>query len=210
LRKPWDGARFNLESRNLLMPIVAKDNVGEFYQHYPRVAVILTVNSKGKKNAMAVAWHSSISFKPPLYGVSVAPKRYTYQLIIESGEFGINFMPFELAELIASVGGSGGSQINKFHKFNLIEDKPLKTNVPILKEAYAAYECKLVDTKTYGDHAWMVGEIVAVHMNKNSFTDKGTLDTSKLRPALYLGAELYITVKSETERLLDREIYGNR
>lgn len=192
------------------MPIVAKDNVGEFYHHYPRVAAILTVNNNGKKNAMAVAWHSSISFKPPLYGVSVAPKRYTYHLIVESGEFGINFMPFELAEIIASVGGSGGNQIDKFRKFNLAEDKPLKTNVPILKEAYAVYECKLVDNKTYGDHAWMVGEIVAVHFNENLFTDKGALDTSKLRPALYLGAELYITINKESERLLDRETYGKR
>jgi flavin reductase (DIM6/NTAB) family NADH-FMN oxidoreductase RutF len=192
------------------VPRIATDDIGEFYQHYPRVAAILTVNNRGKKNAMAAAWHSSISFKPPLYGVAVAPKRYTYQLIVESREFGINFMPFELAEIIASVGGSGGSQIDKFQKFNLAEDKPLKTNVPVLKEAYATYECKLVDNKTYGDHAWIVGEIVAVHFNKVLFTDKGTIDTGKLNPALYLGAELYITTKKESERLLDREVYGKR
>jgi len=35
--------------------------------------------------------------------------------------------------------------------------------VPVLKDAYAAYECKLVDSKPYGDHLWIVGEIVAVH-----------------------------------------------
>jgi flavin reductase (DIM6/NTAB) family NADH-FMN oxidoreductase RutF len=192
------------------MTKIVTDDIGEFYQHYQRLAVILTVNNRGKKNAMAAAWHSSISFKPPLYGVSIAPKRYTYQLIVESGEFGINFIPFEFAELIASVGGSGGSQIDKFHKFNVAEEKPLKTNVPILKEAYAAYECKLVDNKIYGDHAWMVGEIVAVHFKKDSFTDKGTLDTSKLNPTLYLGAELYITTKKESERLLDRDTYGKR
>jgi flavin reductase (DIM6/NTAB) family NADH-FMN oxidoreductase RutF len=157
---------------------------------------------------MAAAWHSSISFKPALYGVSVAPKRYTYKLIVESGEFGINFMPFEYADLIASVGGSGGSQIDKFRKFNLVEVNPIKTNVPILKQAYAAYECKLVDNKTYGDHSWMVGEIVAVHINEELFTDKGTLDTAKLNPVLYIGAELYITTKKESERLLDRETYG--
>ena len=157
---------------------------------------------------MAAAWHSSISFKPPLYGVAVAPKRYTYNLIVESREFGINFMPFEYAELIASVGGSGGGQIDKFQRFKMTEEKPLKTNVPILKDAYAAYECKLVDSKIYGDHAWMVGEIVAVHFNKDLFNDKGTLDTGKLNPALYLGAELYITTKKESGRLLDRETYG--
>jgi len=190
------------------LPKISTTEIGEFYQHYPRIAAILTVSSGGKKNAMAAAWHSSISFKPPLYGVAVAPKRYTYNLIVESREFGINFMPFEYAELIASVGGSGGGQIDKFQRFKMTEEKPLKTNVPILKDAYAAYECKLVDSKIYGDHAWMVGEIVAVHFNKDLFTDKGTLDTGKLNPALYLGAELYITTKKESRRLLDRETYG--
>ena len=186
------------------MPRARTDNVGEFYQHYPKIATILTVNASGKKNAMAAAWHSAISFKPPLYGVAIAPKRYTYKLIVEAGEFGINFMPFEAAELIASVGGSGGSGTDKFQRFNIAEEKPLKTKVPILKEAYAAYECKLVDNKTYGDHAWMIGEIVAVHFNDDFFTSKGALDVSKLNPALYMGAELYITTKGESERLLDR------
>jgi flavin reductase (DIM6/NTAB) family NADH-FMN oxidoreductase RutF len=185
-------------------------SVGEFYQHYPKLAAILTVNAGGKKNAMAVAWHSAISFKPPLYGVAVAPKRHTYQLIIEAAEFGINFMPFEAAELIASVGGSGGSEMDKFRKFNIAEETPLQTSVPILKDAYAAYECKLVDNRIYGDHAWMVGEIVAVHFTDDFFTEKGTLDLAKLNPALYLGAELYITSAKESERLLDRKTYGGR
>jgi len=192
------------------MPRVRTASVGEFYQHYPKVAAILTVSTGGKKNAMAAAWHSAISFKPPLYGVAVAPKRFTYQLIVESGEFGINFVPFEAAELIASVGGSGGSEMDKFHKFNIAEEKPLKTSVPILRDAYAAYECKLVENKIYGDHAWMVGEIVSVHFTDDFFTSGGTLDLSKLNPALYLGAELYITANSKSVRLLDRETYGRR
>jgi len=192
------------------MSRINTENVGEFYQHYPKVASVLTVNGGSKKNAMAAAWHSPISFKPPLYGVAVAPKRFTYQLILESKEFGINFVPFEAAELVASVGGSGGSEIDKFSKFSIAEEKPLKTNVPILRDAYAAYECKLVDNRTYGDHVWIVGEIVAVHFTDDVFTSKGTLDLAKLNPALYLGAELYMTTNGESVRLLDRESYGRR
>ena len=82
------------------------ENAGEFYQHYPRAATIVTVNSNGRKNAMAVAWHCPVSFKPALYGIAVAPKRYTYRMISESRQFAINFMPYEKAESIAEVGGS--------------------------------------------------------------------------------------------------------
>ncbi|GAJ12693.1 unnamed protein product, partial [marine sediment metagenome] len=84
------------------------EDVGKFYQHYPRVAVVVTARARGRDNAMAAAWHMPISFRPPLYGVSISPKRFTYQLIVDSKEFGVNFLPFEAAELIASVGGSQG------------------------------------------------------------------------------------------------------
>jgi flavin reductase (DIM6/NTAB) family NADH-FMN oxidoreductase RutF len=189
---------------------VSVESVGEFYQHYPKVAAILTVNAGGKRNALAVAWHSSISFKPALYGVAVAPKRFTYQLILESKEFGINFVPFEAAELVASVGGSGGKEVDKFSKFGIAEEKPLKTNVPILKDAYAVYECKLMDNKIYGDHAWIVGEVVAVHFDDDVFTPAGTLDLGKLNPVLYLGAELYLTADRKSIKLLERDTYGKR
>ncbi|MCX6004897.1 MAG: flavin reductase family protein [Chloroflexi bacterium] len=189
---------------------VVAEHPGAFYQHYPRVAAIVTVNSSGRKNAMAVAWHSSVSFKPPLYGISIAPKRYTYQLISESKQFGVNFVPYERAETIAAVGGSNGGVINKFSEFNIAEDKPVKTEVPILKDAYTAYECKVIENKVYGDHAWIIGEIVAVHMAENVFQENGMLDLSLIRPALYIGGETYCSTDKSTVKFLDREKYGKK
>ncbi len=190
------------------MTKVISEGIGEFYQHLPRLAVVVTAQAKGKDNAMAVAWHASISFKPPLYGVSVSPKRFTYQLIADSKEFGINFLPFTEAEMVAAVGGSSGSEADKFHRYNIAREEPVKTAVPILQAAYAAYECRLVDDRAYGDHRWLVGEIVAVHMLREAFTPEGTLDLSRVDPILYLGHELYVTTDKDAMRSLDREVYG--
>jgi len=192
------------------MAKVISEGIGAFYQHYPRVATIVTAQAKGKENAMAVAWHAPLSFAPPLYVISISPKRFTYQLIVESKEFGINFLPFEEAELVASVGGSSGQEVDKFQRFNIARDKPVKTTVPILKAAYAAYECKLFDDRGYGDHRLLVGEIVAVHLLKEVFTLEEVLDLDKVSPALYLGRELYITASRDKVRRLDREVYGKR
>ena len=76
------------------MARVSIEGVGEFYHHYPRVAAIVTVHARDKDNAMTVAWHCSLSMSPPLYGVSISPKRFTLELILEAKEFGVNFMPF--------------------------------------------------------------------------------------------------------------------
>jgi len=159
---------------------------------------------------MAVAWHAPISLQPPLYGVSISPKRFTYQLIADSKEFGINFLPFEAAELVASVGGSKGSEVDKFQRFNIAKNKPVMTAVPILEAAYAAYECQLVDDRSYGDHRWLVGEIVAVHWLEEVFTPDEVIDLDKVSSILYLGNELYVTTSRDTIRSLDRKVYGKR
>lgn len=188
---------------------VVTEDIGEFFQHYPKVAVVVTAQAGGRANAMAAAWHTSISREPPLYGVSISPKRFTYQLIADSKEFGVNFLPLAKAELIASVGGSTGYEIDKFSRFNIARDKPVKTAVPVLKAAYAAYECKLVDDRGYGDHRLLVGEIVAVHMLREALTPEETLDLEKVSPILYMGHELYLTASKDT-RYLDRKVYGKQ
>ena len=190
------------------MAKVISEGIGTFSQHYPKVAAIVTAQAKGKANAMAVAWHLVISVNPPLYGVSIAPKRFTYQLIADSKEFGVNFLPFEMAELVASVGGSSGREIDKFQKFNIALDKPVKTAVPILKDAYAAYECRLVDDKLYGEHRLLVGEIMAVHWLEEALTLEGTLNLDEISPVLFLGRDVYLTTSKDTVRNLNRKVYG--
>lgn len=70
------------------MSKIVTADIGKFGQHNPKVAVIVTASARGRDAAMTAAWHSSISFKPPLYGIAIAPKRFTYQLITESREIG--------------------------------------------------------------------------------------------------------------------------
>ncbi len=187
------------------MSKVVTENVEKFSQHYPKLAVIVTSSARGKDNAMTAAWHSSISINPPLYGVSISPQRFTYQLITDSKEFGLNFIAWEKASLAAWVGGTSGQEIDKFERFGIEREKPLRTNVPILKDAYAAYECKLVDSKTYGDHVWVVGEIVAVHFVEEAFSSEKILDLDKIKPLLYLGLEgFYATTDKDSLQYIKR------
>ena len=186
------------------MPKLVTENIGKFSHHYPKIAVIVTASAQGKDNAMTAAWHSSISVNPPFYGVSISPKRFTYQLIAESKEFGINFIPFEKASLAAQVGGTAGQEIDKFERLSIEKGKPLKIKAPILKDAYAVYVCKLVDSKAYGDHIWVVGEIVVVHFLEELFTSELILDLGKVKPLLYLGSEFYTTLDRNSVNFIKR------
>ena len=188
------------------MPKIVTEDIGKFSQHYPKVAVIVTASARGRDDAMTAAWHSSISFRPPIYGVAVTSKRFTYQLVRESREFGINFIPSDKASLAAAVGGTSGEQTDKFERFGIKKEKPLKIAAPILIDAYAAFECKLMDSKPYGDHIWMVGEIVAVHFLEEAFTPAEVLDPHKLKPLLYLGSDFYASIDEDSVRLIERGV----
>jgi flavin reductase (DIM6/NTAB) family NADH-FMN oxidoreductase RutF len=188
------------------MSRIVTEDVGKFGQHYPKVAVIVTASARGRDDAMTAAWHSSISFRPPIYGVAVTSKRFTYQLITESREFGINFIPLEKASLAAAVGGTSGQHMDKFERLNIKKEKPLKTTAPILEDAYAAYECKLLDSKSYGDHIWIVGEIVAVHVSREAFTPAEALDLDKTKPLLYLGSDFYASIDKDSVNFAKRGI----
>lgn len=185
------------------------EKIDNFYHYCPKIANIITVQVDDRLNCMTAAWHSPISFNPPLYGVSVSAKRFTYELISQGKNFGINFIPTTEAELAASVGGSSGRNINKFYRYKIATDKSTKSSVPILSVAYATYECHLVDDREYGDHHWLVGEIISVYLKPGVFTNDDLLDLDNVKPLLYLGKERYVTV-GDTVRYLDRQTYGSQ
>ena len=186
------------------MTKVISEGLTKFYQQYPRILVVVTAQARGKRNAMTVARHSVVSTTPPAYGVSLSSEAFTYQLIADSKEFGVNFLPYDEAELVDAIGSSKGQEIDKFQRFNIAVDKPVKTAVPILKAAYAAYECKVVDDRGYGGSRWVVGEIVAMRVLKECLAPQEILDLDKVSPLLYLGQQHYLTVARETVKYMPR------
>jgi len=186
------------------------EDAGGFGYHFPRLVAIITAQDKGRDNAMTAAWHQPISFRPPIYAVSIHPKRFTYQLIVDSKEFGVNFLSFEQAEKAATLGGSAGREVDKFQRFDIDREKSTKATVPILKDAYAAYECKLIDDREYGDHRLVVGEVVAVHWLNEAFDSDEVLNLDNINPMLYLGHDIYLSTAKDTARHLDRKVYGKR
>jgi len=181
---------------------VAQLQLNQYFYHYPAVATVVTSHAHGKDNAMAVAWHTAISREPPIYGVCISPKRYTHGLIVASGEFVVNFVPWEKRALIAKVAGCSGREVQKFREFGIVASSGKVVRVPVLADAYAAYECRVMEQRVMGDHDLFVGSIVAVHSNKEALGKASMLDPEQAHPVLYLGGDYYATAKGAVH--LDR------
>lgn len=58
--------------------------------HPKLVVLVVSIGKDGRANVMPAAWVTPVSVNPPLVAVAISPKRYTYKLIKESGEFTLN------------------------------------------------------------------------------------------------------------------------
>lgn len=180
-----------LEEVNLTLPKKMISGAGKFSRHYPANVAIVTTRTEKEQDAMAAAWHSTISFNPPLLGISISPKRHTYGLIMDSKKFAMNYVPKERADISAQTGGVSGRDANKFEMFNLDLEEKTELDLPILKDAYAAYECKLHSQYTIGDHEWLVGEVLFTHYEEEAFNEDQMLMTERICPTMYLGFDQY-------------------
>jgi len=170
-------------------------NLGKYYHYaFPMQAVLVTCNDKnGKTNVITIAWHTPISKKPPLYGISVAPSRYSHSLIEESEEFVVNFVPYSLVDKVNFCGTRSGRKTDKIDETNLSLIPGEKLNTPIIKECFAHFECKLFDTVTMGDHNFFVGEIKNILLDDNAF-ENDILNNNDVKPVYYLGDCVYTTI----------------
>ncbi|MBI4310768.1 MAG: flavin reductase family protein [Chloroflexi bacterium] len=184
------------------MSKIVKTQIDQFYFHYPSSATVVTTRAGDKANAMAVAWHTAMSHHPPYYMVSISPKRFSHQLITQSGEFVVNFMPAEMGALIARVAACSGKDVDKFRAFGIEASPGAKVGAPVLKDALASYECKVIARHTYGDHDLFMGEILAVQYEPSAYNEGMMLDLDSQRPILYMGGDYYSTANGQ--RYLDR------
>ena len=171
-----------------------------YYYSFPTKATLVTVRDENKKtNVITIAWHCTISKNPPLYGISVAPQRYSHELIANSKEFVINFMEYSLVEKVQLCGTHTGKNTDKIDKANLTLVDSKKISTKAIKESYACFECRLFDKINLGDHTFFVGEVLNAEIDKKGFS-KGILDMDKINPCYYLGDKVYTDFSGEKRK----------
>jgi flavin reductase (DIM6/NTAB) family NADH-FMN oxidoreductase RutF len=152
---------------------------------YPQVPVVITAEFQGTIGAMPAIWCMPLSFKPPLVGVAVAPDHQTHRLIIEAKSFCVNWLDFSHAKQIGGLGDiSGSDQVNKLSLVGLTAVKGTRTSQPLVKEAAAVLECRLLEKHRTGSHELVIGKVESA-IASECFDNYW--DFAKYDPPLYAG-----------------------
>ena len=148
---------------------------------------ILTAEGKdGKVAAATVNWVTQSAFQPPLVVVGVKTDSGAHAIIKETKTFALNILgkdqknqAFTFFKSLDREGNSIGGE--PFRKGTL--------GAPILENAPAFVECKLVDTVERGDHSVFIGEVhdAGVKSQPSGRPDDVTLTLKDLGDKVFYG-----------------------
>ena len=126
------------------------------------IYVLTAEDSVGNIAAATVNWVTQTSFDPPLVAIGVKADSGAYALIKKTGAFALNMLG----------KGQQGIAFTLFKPAvvdgDTISGEPFQlgsTGVPLLDNAHAAVECKVVEIVEHGDHHIVVGEVVDARVN---------------------------------------------
>ena len=133
--------------------------------------------------AGTVNWVTQTSFDPPLVAIGVKVDSGLYAIAKAAGSFALNML-------------GKGQQKAAFSFFkpaeldgDTISGEPVTAGSPLLSNASAALECKIVEVVEQGDHHIVVGEVVDVHQSKapEGRADEAILEMKDLGDNVFYG-----------------------
>lgn len=154
--------------------------------HFASGVTVITTQHGGQFHGTTVSAFCSLSLRPPLILVNVDLKATIHDLVVASGVFGVNI----LAEHAESTSQHFARRT--LDKFSGIGYRLGQLGVPLLEDALATLECRLVARYPGGDHSIFIGEVVS------------TSTQSQGQPLLYFRSK-YTRLHSNAAQLVSTE-----
>jgi flavin reductase (DIM6/NTAB) family NADH-FMN oxidoreductase RutF len=143
---------------------------------------VLTVRAGGVQHGMSSSWATQVSGDPVLLMAAVDQQHFTHQMILDSGAFVLNIVGAQNKHLEDYFYSAQSRRPDNLAAFAL---ETGLTGTPLLRDAIASLDCRLVSTHPAGDHTLFVGAVVEARVR--------TLDrplTSRELPYVYLGGRV--------------------
>ncbi|MCS6874329.1 MAG: flavin reductase family protein [Pyrinomonadaceae bacterium] len=117
------------------------------------VTVVTTKDRSGNLFGITVSAFCSVSLEPPMVLICIDKKTGSHHAFIETGAFVVNFLR-EDQSMLSQHFASPSSD-----KFLSVEHYVNVRGLPVLSNALAVLECRLVHSYDGGDHTIFVGEV---------------------------------------------------
>ena len=157
----------------------------------PVPPAMVTCGTMEQSNILTVAWTGILGTVPPKTYISVRPRRYSHDIIKESGEFVINLTTEELIRACDYCGMYTGAKVDKFEKCGLHREEIPGFSCPMLAESPLSLACRVTDIVPMGSHDMFLADIVSVHADEALISADGKLHLERAHLAAFAHGEYY-------------------
>ena len=157
----------------------------------PVPPVMVSCGSAENPNIITIAWTGIINTIPPKTYISVRPKRHSYNLIRESGEFVINLTTADLVHSADYCGIYTGAKVDKFKKCGLTPSPSKEVSCVSILESPLSLECRVTDIIPLGTHDMFLADIVSVSVDESLLDEKGALHLDRAHLAAFAHGEYF-------------------
>jgi len=123
------------------------------------VTIVTARDAKGNLHGITVSAFCSVSLEPPLVLVCIDINTSSHQALTQTKSFVVNFLREDqqrISERFASYLPD---------KFEAVKYRSGIDDLPVLEDALANLECRLVNSHANGDHTIFVGQIEKATVN---------------------------------------------
>jgi flavin reductase (DIM6/NTAB) family NADH-FMN oxidoreductase RutF len=152
---------------------------------------ISSQDAQGRLNLAPYSFFNAFNYTPPIVGFSTIGYKDSIRNIEETGGFGWNLSTRPLAEAMNATCARVGPEVDEFALAGLTPAPSRLIAAPRVAESPVSFECRLsqvlrlkgadgreVDT-------WLVlGEVVAVYIDRKLLTPEGIYDTAAAEPIM--------------------------
>ena len=133
--------------------------------HFPTgVTVVTSRRPGGGPCGLTVNAFCSVSLEPPLVLVCIEQDADSHECFELAGAYAVNILEGERGETLSRRFSSW----RRDDKFEGIAFRSEATGAPILQEALAWVDCRIVDSRPAGDHTILVGEVQAADAHEGT------------------------------------------
>ena len=162
---------------------------------FPMPAAVISVGIGNEANLITLAYVGKVCLNPPVIAISIQPRRHSYKLIEDHGEFVLNYPTINQLREMDYCGTRSGRDVNKWEELKLTKEKGLIVQVPLIKEFPWNMECKVIQRAELGTHVCYFGEVVATHSDP-LYVKNNRLDPTKFRSFAYISGN-YVGLEQE-------------
>lgn len=142
--------------------MVTADSFKQIMRRWASTVTIITTRLDEKVYGLTATAFSSLSVQPPMVFVSILRKTHTHPLIEQSGVFCVNFLTPDMSHMSDRFAGRYPNE----DRFAGLSYRADATGAPVLDDAIAYLDCRVVEPLVTGDHTIFIGQVEAAGLQK--------------------------------------------